>query len=226
MSKKHWLENLESYGRPLEMKAEEIKSLYAKIADKLKEVQYYEAQIRECEADAERLASEHWSKDEISTAKVKSDDLHPNRMNRDDFMAYFRSDDYCEQLNSDDCIEVFRTAMKGGSDFTVQLLQEILSDYEASHIAVYYNEIVFMDSYHVVRDAETQSVNIFSTKLPENLAKDLGRTHMNEKVIYNVVGFYNKYSFEELDTYLLNEVKISQEEREIIVEALSLYEQE
>jgi len=48
---------------------------------------------------------------------------------RDEFMEYFRSDDYNNELSSDDCMEVFVTSVKGSSDLTVDVFNEILADY-------------------------------------------------------------------------------------------------
>lgn len=48
---------------------------------------------------------------------------------RQQFLDYFRSDRYSEELSSDDCLEVFKTSIKGSSDLTVDLFNEILADY-------------------------------------------------------------------------------------------------
>ena len=81
-------------------------------------------------------------------------------------------------------------------------------------------KIVFMDGFDSVRDSETQSVDIFSTILPKDLSKLIGRAEIPSEVIDNVVLNYNKSGLEAVDDYLLDEDKISQDEREIIVEAL------
>ena len=55
---------------------------------------------------------------------------------RQQFLDFFRSDDYYDQLSTDDCIEVFRTALKGSSDITAELLNEIISDYGVGNLEV------------------------------------------------------------------------------------------
>ena len=55
---------------------------------------------------------------------------------RQQFLEFFRSDDYYDQLSTDDCIEVFRTALKGSSDITAELLNDIISDYSVDNLEV------------------------------------------------------------------------------------------
>jgi hypothetical protein len=59
-----------------------------------------------------------------------------NLISRDDFMNFFRSDDSLNTLSSDDRIEIFRTILLGSSDFTKELLEEVLSDYSVSKLRV------------------------------------------------------------------------------------------
>lgn len=77
-----------------------------------------------------------------------------------------------------------------------------------------------MDGFNSVRDAETQSVDIFSTILPKDLIELIDRTEIPSEVIDEVVLNYNTGGLEVVDDYLLYEEKITQDEREIIVEAL------
>lgn len=86
------------------------------------------------------------------------------------------------------------------------------------------NKIIFMDGYDSVRDANTQSNEIFSTILPVELSELLGRNKIPDEVIDNVVVIYNTEDIDRLDKYLLDEGLISQEEREIIIEALYDFE--
>lgn len=55
---------------------------------------------------------------------------------RDDFMAFFRDDDKLNTLSVDDRIEVFSTILLGSSDFTKELLDSILCDYNVTDIEV------------------------------------------------------------------------------------------
>lgn len=81
-------------------------------------------------------------------------------------------------------------------------------------------KIVFMDGYDSVRDAKTQGVEIFSTILPADLSELLERPKMVDSVIDNVVVIFNEKGLKAVDDYLLDEEQVSQDEREIIVEAL------
>lgn len=90
--------------------------------------------------------------------------------------------------------------------------------------------LVYMDGYDEVRDLESQEV-VFSTKIDSELSEFVNRTKMDESVIDNVVNIWNKtksiekalFSGGELDEYLLNEGKCTQDEREEIVESLYEY---
>lgn len=82
-------------------------------------------------------------------------------------------------------------------------------------------EIVFLDYLHSIVDKKTQSIQIFSTKLDEELSNLIGnRKYMSAEVIENVVDIFNESNLEELDEYLLYEGRITQDEREIIIESL------
>ena len=48
---------------------------------------------------------------------------------REDFMSFFRDNECLNKLTVDDRIEIFRTILVGSSDFTKELLDEILIDY-------------------------------------------------------------------------------------------------
>jgi hypothetical protein len=50
-------------------------------------------------------------------------------MTRNDFMNFFRDDEKLNTLSNDDRIEVFRTILAGSSDITVELLRELVDDY-------------------------------------------------------------------------------------------------
>jgi len=66
-------------------------------------------------------------------------DISANRstsITRQQFLDFFRSDDYNELLSADDCIEVFQTALKGSSDITPELLNDLLSDYCVGNLEV------------------------------------------------------------------------------------------
>lgn len=56
---------------------------------------------------------------------------------RDDFMAFFRSDTFHESVSVDDAKEVFRTVLHGSSDITKELLTETASDYEVNVLRLF-----------------------------------------------------------------------------------------
>lgn len=58
------------------------------------------------------------------------------QFDRDDFMRFFRDDEQLNTLSVADRIEVFSTILLGSSDFTLQLLESILSDYGVTHLKV------------------------------------------------------------------------------------------
>ncbi len=57
-------------------------------------------------------------------------------MGREDFLQFFRNDEKLNQLTPDDRIEIFRTILLGNSDFTKELLEDVLSDYSVSNLKV------------------------------------------------------------------------------------------
>jgi hypothetical protein len=71
--------------------------------------------------------------------KIKNE---PKVIDRDDFMEFFRgeepdgSDDLLNQLSVDDRIEIFSQIMLGSSDFTKELLDTVLSDYDVDNLEV------------------------------------------------------------------------------------------
>ena len=57
-------------------------------------------------------------------------------MTREDFMAFFRNEEKVNLLSNDDRHEIFSTILSGSSDFTKELLDEILSDYCVSDLII------------------------------------------------------------------------------------------
>jgi hypothetical protein len=52
------------------------------------------------------------------------------------FMSFFRDTETLNQLSTDDRLEIFSTILPGSSDFTKELLDEILSDYCVAHLDI------------------------------------------------------------------------------------------
>lgn len=87
-------------------------------------------------------------------------------------------------------------------------------------------QIRYLNSLNSVRGIDSLDKEIFSTELPKsisNLIDIVKRNHMQTEVIHNVIKIYNESGLEDLDDYLLDEGKVTQEEREIIIESLFLY---
>lgn len=60
----------------------------------------------------------------------------PEPITRDQFMEFFRSDTFHEQMSDDDCREIFALSLKGASDFTAEFLNDILSDFSVTNLTV------------------------------------------------------------------------------------------
>lgn len=59
-----------------------------------------------------------------------------NTFTRQDFMTFFRDDDKLNTLSVDDRIEIFRTILLGSCDLNIELLNDLLSDYNVTHLHV------------------------------------------------------------------------------------------
>jgi hypothetical protein len=57
-------------------------------------------------------------------------------VDRGSFMAFFRSDDFSEEMSVDDCVELFSQSLKGESDITRELLENVCGDYNADLAAI------------------------------------------------------------------------------------------
>lgn len=58
------------------------------------------------------------------------------KISRDEFMEFFRDTIKLNQLTPDDRVEIFRTVLLGSSDLTMNLLNEILSDYSVDNLEI------------------------------------------------------------------------------------------
>ena len=61
------------------------------------------------------------------------------QITREHFMRFFRDDEKLNELTVDDRIEIFKTILAGSSDFTKELLNDIVLDYSVSNIEVIEN---------------------------------------------------------------------------------------
>lgn len=58
------------------------------------------------------------------------------KISREDFMKFFRDTEKLNELTPDDRVEIFRTILLGSSDFSKDLLNEILGDYCVDNLEV------------------------------------------------------------------------------------------
>ena len=58
------------------------------------------------------------------------------KITREDFMKFFRDTEKLNELTPDDRVEIFRTILLGSSDFSKDLLTEILEDYCIDNLEV------------------------------------------------------------------------------------------
>jgi hypothetical protein len=65
-----------------------------------------------------------------------SSEYYLTKMTRDDFMAFFRDEEFLNTLSVDDRIEVFSQILLGSSDITKKLFDDVLSDYGVYHLEV------------------------------------------------------------------------------------------
>lgn len=61
---------------------------------------------------------------------------HHNQLSKEEFMHFFRDTEKLNELTPADRIEIFRTILVGSSDFSKDLLNEILADYAVDHLEV------------------------------------------------------------------------------------------
>ena len=58
-------------------------------------------------------------------------------INREEFMRFFRNDEFLNQLTADDRIEIFTQILIGSSDISKELLNHLLLDYNVDSLEVY-----------------------------------------------------------------------------------------
>jgi hypothetical protein len=58
------------------------------------------------------------------------------KITREEFMNFFRDTEKLNELTPDDRVEIFRTVLLGSSDFSKELLNEILGDYSVDNLEV------------------------------------------------------------------------------------------
>ena len=58
------------------------------------------------------------------------------KITREGFMKFFRDTEKLKELTPDDRVEIFRTILLGSSDFSKNLLNEVLGDYCVDNLEV------------------------------------------------------------------------------------------
>lgn len=71
-------------------------------------------------------------------------------LTREDFMDFFRDDEKLNLLTADDRVEIFAQILLGNSDFTKELLESVLLDYDVTDI-----KIVDADDYAFLQSLKT-----------------------------------------------------------------------
>jgi hypothetical protein len=59
-----------------------------------------------------------------------------SKLNRDDFMAFFRNDEQLNTLSADDRVEIFSDVLLGSSDINKKLLENLISNYNVGNLEV------------------------------------------------------------------------------------------
>jgi putative ubiquitin-RnfH superfamily antitoxin RatB of RatAB toxin-antitoxin module len=113
-------------------------------------------------------------------------------MTRDDFMDFFRDDEKLNTLSNDDRIEIFRTILAGSSDITVELLNELLGDYNVDDISI--SKIA--PQHLLLRRRQLSAKKKFD---PDNFTKDESLELQNLTI---EVSDYNKSEDELFDEFI------------------------
>ncbi len=112
---------------------------------------------------------------------------------REQFLDYFRSDDYSNQMSADDCIEVFRGALKGSSDLTQELLEEVCSDYDTSLTEVLGNVSLETRVYLVSTDTENASALLDEQPYHDELSALIASAE-ESGLVYSLSGFQEAHN--------------------------------
>lgn len=92
------------------------------------------------------------------------------QITREQFMEYFRSDRFNEEMSADDCLEIFKQSMKGIRDFTVGVINDVLGDYNVGNIVVFDTGITKDELQKLLDDFEIKGIAVVDAK-PEQTNK-------------------------------------------------------
>jgi hypothetical protein len=62
--------------------------------------------------------------------------VNDTKITRDDFMAFLRDDEMLNKLIADDRLEIFSQVLTGSSDISKELLDHLISDYNAGGVVI------------------------------------------------------------------------------------------
>ena len=81
-------------------------------------------------------------------------------MDRNEFMEFFRDTEKLNTLSADDRQELFRYSLTGNSDFTKELLTEVIGDYNADLIVIDPNDKGYAHRiYNILNNPKTTSAS-------------------------------------------------------------------
>lgn len=111
----------------------------------------------------------------------KVNNIMKNKVGRDEFMDFFRSDDFHEKMSVDDCHEVFSQILHGESDFTKELLEQTAGDYGVDILSLYSSEDLLNESKKQTtgfnRDSISKRVSFdFDGKTMESVGQEIKTT--------------------------------------------------
>lgn len=95
----------------------------------------------------ETFGREFYSMDGMSMAAVGNKNYAYNiiprpKIDRVDFMDFFRDNERLSELTTDDRIEIFKSILPGKDSFTIELLEELLNDYDVENISVVKSRVI------------------------------------------------------------------------------------
>lgn len=123
---------------------------------------------------------------------------------RDEFMEFFRSDRFHEEMSPDDCKEVFSQVLHGNSDFSKELLDQTLGDYDLGVLSLYSNEDLAQELKErgiLISDEKLSVVKHRVERLQKQI-EDIDKRHkgQEQKLTYHA-GFDNGYLKGKLAVY-------------------------
>lgn len=123
---------------------------------------------------------------------------------RDEFMEFFRNDRFHEEMSPEDCKEMFSQVLHGSSDFSKELLDQTLGDYELGVLSLYSNEDLIKELKErgmLIPDDKPSVVTHRVEKLKKQI-EDIDKRHkgQEQKLTYHA-GFDNGYLKGKLAAY-------------------------